>query len=158
MNIENIKKLMEYSPDLKIREINKINIIFFETLTDSSKINDFLLKPIVKYSINSISKLKDKITYGNLKEIKNETDLFYCLYSGFTIINIEKDFIAFETKYPLDSGIIESTNEKVIKGPKDAFSENYQNNLGLIRKRIKTNNLKIKEHIIGTSSKTKVSH
>ena len=157
MNIENIKKLMEYSPDLKIREINKINIIFFETLTDSSKINDFLLKPIVKYSINSISKLKDKITYGNLKEIKNETDLFYCLYSGFTIINIEKDFIAFETKYPLDSGIIESTNEKVIKGPKDAFSENYQNNLGLIRKRIKTNNLKIKEHIIGTSSKTKVS-
>ncbi|MBQ9023782.1 MAG: spore germination protein [Bacilli bacterium] len=157
MNIETIKKLMEYSPDLKIREINKINIIFFESLTDSSSINDFLLKPIVKYNINSFSKLKNKIPYGNLKEIKNETDLFYCLYSGFTIVNIDNNFMAFETKYPLDSGIIESTNEKVIKGPKDAFSENYQNNLGLVRKRIKSNKLKINEHVIGTESKTKVS-
>ena len=157
MNIETIKKLMEYSPDLKIREINKINIIFFESLTDSSSINDFLLKPIVKYNINSFAKLKNKIPYGNLKEIKNETDLFYCLYSGFTIINIDSDFIAFETKYPLDSGILEANNEKVIKGPKDAFSENYQNNLGLIRKRIRSNKLIIKEYVIGTSSKSKVS-
>ena len=122
MNIENIKKLMEYSPDLKIREINKINIIFFESLTDSSSINDFILKPIVKYNINSFSKLKNKIPYGKIKEIKNENDLFYCLYSGFTIINIDSDFIAFETKYPLDSGIIEANNEKVIKGPRLRYS------------------------------------
>lgn len=157
MDIENIKKLMDYSPDLKIRTINKINIIFFESLVDASVINDFLLKPIVKYNINSFTKLKDKIPFGNIKEIDNVSDLFYCLYSGFTIINIDKSFIAFETKYPLDSGIMEASNEKVIKGPKDAFSENYQNNLGLIRKRIRSDKLKIKEHVIGTSSKTKVS-
>lgn len=157
MNIETIKKIMDYSPDLKIRTINKVNIIFFESLTNTSDINDFLLKPIVKYNINSFSKLKENIPFANLKELKDETDLFYCLYSGFTIINIDNNFIAFETKYPLDSGIMEASNEKVIKGPKDAFSENYQNNLGLIRKRIKSDKLIVKEHIIGTSSKTKVS-
>ena len=157
MDIEIIKKLMKTSPDLKIRTINKVNIIFFESLTDASNINDFLLKPIVKYNINSFSKLKEKIPFGNLKELDNISDLFLCLYSGFTIINIGKDFIAFETRYSLDSGIIEATNEKVIKGPKDAFSENYQNNLGLIRKRIRSDKLIIKEHVIGTSSKTKVS-
>ena len=157
MDIELIKKLMQNSPDLKIRTINKVNIIFFESLTDAGSINDFLLKPIVKYNINSFSKLKEKIPFGNLKELDNISDLFLCLYSGFTIINIGKDFIAFETRYSLDSGIIEATNEKVIKGPKDAFSENYQNNLGLIRKRIRSDKLIIKEHVIGTSSKTKVS-
>ena len=157
MNIETIRKLMEYSPDLKIRTINNINIIFFETLVNSQSINDFILRPITKYNINSISKLKDKIPSSNLTEIKDETNLFYLLYSGFTIININDKFISFETKYSLDSGIMEASNEKVIKGPKDAFSENYQNNLGLIRKRIKTDKLKIKEYIIGTSSKTKVS-
>ena len=157
MNIENIKTMMKYSPDLKIRTINNINIIFFETLVKSEDINNFLLKSIIKYNINSIDKLKNKIPNGNIKDLDNEKDLFYCLYSGFTIINIEDDFLAFETKYSLDSGIIEATNEKVIKGPKDAFSENYQNNLGLVRKRIKSDKLKIKEHIIGTSSKTKVS-
>ena len=41
MDIEIIKKLMETSPDLKVRTINKINIIFFESLTDASNINDF---------------------------------------------------------------------------------------------------------------------
>ena len=157
MDIEIIKKLMENSPDLKIRTINKVNIIFFESLTDASNINDFLLKPIVKYNINNFSKLKEKIPFSNLKELDNISDLFLCLYSGFTIINIGKDFIAFETKYSLDSGIMEASNEKVIKGPKDAFSENYQNNLGLIRKRIRSDKLIIKEHVIGTSSKTKVS-
>ena len=157
MNIETIKKLMKTSPDLKIRTINKINIIFFESLTNSSDINDFLLKPIVKYNINNLSKLKSKIPFGNIKELNNATDLFYCLYSGFTIINIDNNFIAYETKYSLDSGILEATNEKVIKGPKDSFSENYQNNLGLIRKRIKSDKLIIREHVIGTSSKTKVS-
>lgn len=157
MDIEIIKKLMETSPDLKIRTINKVNIIFFESLTNASNINDFLLKPIVKYNINSFSKLKEKIPFGNLKELDNISDLFLCLYSGFTIINIDKSFIAFETRYSLDSGIIEATNEKVIKGPKDAFSENYQNNLGLVRKRIRSDKLIIKEHVIGTSSKTKVS-
>ena len=157
MNIETIKKIMDYSPDLKIRTINNINIIFFESLVNASLVNDFLLKPIVKYNINSFSKLKELIPFSIIKELKKEKDLFYCLYSGFTIININNDFIAFETKISLDSGILEASNEKVIKGPKDAFSENYQNNIGLIRKRIKSNKLKVNEYIIGTESKTKVS-
>ena len=155
MNID-FKKLQEYSPDLKIRTINNINIIFFETLCNSNDINDFILKPIV---INNISSYKEltSIPFGNYKEIDNEKDLFFCLYSGFTIININDKYIACETKYPLNSGISEASNEKVVKGPKDAFTENYQNNIGLIRKRIRSKELKINEYVVGTESKTKVS-
>lgn len=161
MNIEKLIKLMQYSPDLKIRnlkiKLTDIYVIYFESLCNSTTINDFILKPIIKNNINSIRKLKNNIPNGNIKELNNEQDLFYCLYSGFTIVFIDNKFIAFETKYSLDSGILEASNEKVIKGPKDAFSENYQVNLGLIRKRIKTNNLKLKEFNIGTTSKTKVA-
>ena len=67
------------------------------------------------------------------------------------------NYTPFETKESLDSGIIAATNEKVIKGPKDAFTENYQSNVGLIRKRIRSKNLKINEYTIGTSSKTRVA-
>ena len=157
MNIEKLYKLKEYSPDLKIRNIKDISIVYFESLCDSNTINDFILKPIVNNNITSYRKLKNRIPHGNFKEIKDEKDLFYCLYSGFTLVYIDEIFLAFETKYPLDSGISEASNEKVIKGPKDAFTENYQNNMGLIRKRIKTNKLRIKEHTIGTESKTKVA-
>lgn len=161
MDIEKIKTLQTENPDLKIREIkhnkNTITIIYFETLCDLNSINEIILKPINKYDINSIDDIKNKIPNANIKEITDEKTLFYMLYNGFTVVMLNDNYIAFETRYPLDSGIAEASNEKVIKGPKDAFSENYQNNIGLIRKRIKSKDLKINEHVIGTSSKTKVS-
>ena len=155
----NINKLIKDNLDLKQRKINidnsTINIIYFESLCNSSDINDFILKPIINNKLNNIDDIKYRLPSNNYLEITNNKELDFCLYSGFTIININNDYLAFETKYSLDSGINEASNEKVIKGPKDSFSENYQNNLGLIRKRIRSNNLIIKEYVIGTDSKTK---
>lgn len=160
MNIDNLKLLQNNNPDLKIREIKNnclIYIIYYETICSSTSINDFILKPINFNKITSIEDIKDKLPSGNLVSIKNSKDLFDYLYSGFTIICIDNNFVAFETKYELNSGISEASNEKVVKGPKDAFTENYQTNIGLIRKRIRDKNLIIKEYTIGTSSKTKVA-
>ena len=161
MDIKEIKLLQKNNPDLKIRELKNdktnINTIYFESLCDSDSINDFLLKPINMNTSKPINDIKDKIPNGNLKEVTDEKTLFECLYNGFTVIEIKNKFLSFETKFPLDSGISEASNEKVIKGPKDAFTENYQNNMGLIRKRIRSKDLVFKEHVIGTTSKTKVS-
>lgn len=161
MNIEDLKKFKKYNPDLKIRELKNGNttvyITYFETLCKSNTINDFILKPIYDDKIKSLDDIKNKLPSGNLLEINDENTLYDNLYSGFTIISIDNKFISFETKESLDSGIIAATNEKVIKGPKDAFTENYQSNVGLIRKRIRSKNLKINEYTIGTSSKTRVA-
>ena len=161
MNIEDLKKFEKYNPDLKIRELKNgdttVYIIYFETLCKSNTINDFILKPIYDDKIKSLDDIKNKLPSGNLLEINDENTLYDNLYSGFTIISIDNKFISFETKESLDSGIIAATNEKVIKGPKDAFTENYQSNVGLIRKRIRSKNLKVNEYTIGTSSKTKVA-
>ena len=161
MNIEDLKKFKKYNPDLKIRELKNgdttVYIIYFETLCKSNTINDFILKPIYDDKIKSLDDIKNKLPSGNLLEINDENTLYDNLYSGFTIISIDNKFISFETKESLDSGIIAATNEKVIKGPKDAFTENYQSNIGLIRKRIRSKNLKVNEYTIGTSSKTRVA-
>ena len=161
MNIEDLKKFKKYNPDLKIRELKNgdttVYIIYFETLCKSNTINDFILKPIYDDKIKSLDDIKNKLPSGNLLEINDENTLYDNLYSGFTIISIDNKFISFETKESLDSGIVTATNEKVIKGPKDAFTENYQSNVGLIRKRIRSKNLKINEYTIGTSSKTRVA-
>lgn len=161
MNIDELKKFNKYNPDLKIRELknkdNNIFVIYFETLCKSDTINDFILKPIYDNNIKNINDIKNKLPNGNIKDVQDENTLYDNLYSGFCIICIDNNFISFETKASLDSGISVANNEKVIKGPKDAFTENYQNNIGLIRKRIKSKNLKISEFTIGTSSKTKVA-
>lgn len=155
--IEKLKEYKKSNPDLKIRKLNNVYIIYFETLCNSTSINDFILKPINYNKINTIKEVKNKLPSGNLVLIKNTKDIFRLLLSGFTLICINDEFLAFETKFELNSSISEATNEKVIKGPKDAFTENYQINLGLIRKRIRSENLVVKEHTIGKASKTLVS-
>ena len=149
MNINYIKNLKKDNPDLKIRKINDIYIIYFESLCNMYSINEFILKPLKKNIKNLPS--------ANLVEIKNKEDLLINLYQGFTIIKYKNKFVSFETKETLNSNITESSNEKTIKGPKDAFTENYQTNLGLIRKRIRSKDLIIKEFMIGSKSNTKVS-
>ena len=156
--IDIINNLKENNPDLKIRIINNnIYIIYFETLCNSYSINEFILFPIENNNLNTINKILTKLPNGNLVNINSKEDLLLNLYSGFTLIYIDNKFISFETKERLNSEISESTNEKTSKGPKDSFPENYQTNIGLIRKRIRSPHLIIKEYTLGKESKTKVS-
>ena len=46
-----------------------------------------------------------------------------------------------ETKANLNRSIAPPEVENTIRGAKDSFIENYQTNIGLIRRRIKDNNL-----------------
>ena len=75
-----------------------------------------------------------------LVDIKDKEDLYTKINSGFTVFIFEKGKpFAVETRENLSRGISEPMTEQSISGPKDAFTENYQTNIGLIRKRIKTN-------------------
>ena len=64
--------------------------------------------------------------------------------------------MGIETKTSLDSGIAPAINEKTLKGPKDAFTENYQVNIGLIRKRLKYEKLMLFNNMVGNIGKSKV--
>lgn len=157
MNINYVLKNIK-NPDVKIRKINNlVYIIFIESICNTSVINDFIVKPIIKYKINNMKDLNNNIYNSQKIKIYDYKKFYKLLYSGFCIICINNKFIGFETKGTLDSGILVSTNEKSIKGPKDAFTENYQINIGLIRKRIRSNNLVIKEMTIGKDSITNIS-
>ena len=146
-NIKNIYK----SSDLVIRTINKkISYVFLESVSSDDKISDYLSK--------SLFTNYKKILNSKIKEIKTFEDVYFYLNSGFTIIfiNGKNKALAVETRETLDRGITEVSSEMGIKGPKDSFTENFNKNLGLIRKRIKDPNFKIKEYQVGRRSKTKV--
>lgn len=154
--IENIKKELNDSIDISSRIIKiknkKIGYIFLESVSSDDKISDFLVKSI----INKTDKLENSIYNSKLIKIKQE-DIPYLLSSGFTIIITEKNLYATETKANIDRSIEDSKSEAIIRGPKDSFTENYMTNIGLIRKRIKDNNLVFDELKIGRRTKTKVS-
>ena len=164
--IDEIKNKTGNSKDLVIRELDicneKVSLLFFETLCDTKNINDFVLEYLSYLKINKkiIINIKDYVkkylpTY-KIIEVKTIDEILENLFAGFAILKIGNTYYAMEFKRSLDSGIMKVENEKTIKGPKDAFTENYQTNIGLIRKRIRNENLFLKEVTVGKKSSTKV--
>ncbi len=106
---------------------------------------------------NTLTNLDKIIAMAKSKKIDlKKDDIFYYLFSGFTCVIYQMNVFAISTRAQIDRSISEPTTEKNIRGPKDAFTENYQTNIGLVRKRIKTEKLVLKEEIIGRKSKTKI--
>lgn len=164
-SIEYIKKLNSNSGDIVTRIINKKNIkigyIYLESVSSDDKISDFLNKSII--NINDFkslfTELENNIYNSHMTITDNYTDLFYYLASGYTaiLVNDCSKAIVVETKSSLDRGVVESSSEPVVRGPKDSFTENHPKNIGLIRKRIKDHNLIFQNVIVGKRTKTTVS-
>lgn len=147
------------TPDLIIKklQVNKLHtiyVIFLETLCSQNKINDYVLKNLTNK--NKIKKINNEIPGGNLKKLNQYDEIEFYLYNGFTIILDKKNIYAVETKADITRGISTNETEPALKGPKDAFVENYQINVGLIKRRIKSSHLKIKDLNIGRISNNKV--
>lgn len=156
--LNEIKNKLIPSKDYIFKEIEvsgkKIQLIFNEVLTDSRSINEYLIEEFVKMKKKDLNKLKDKIVCCNTKVIKKNEIIDY-LNNGFVIV-IYKKIYACEIRANLDRGVNTIESELSISGPKDSFSEIYNTNLGLIRRRIKSDRLKVIDMNIGRYTKTKV--
>ncbi len=153
--LEQINSDYKSVSDLVIKEIKKIQLIYLETLCDQDKINQYILKFTNLYHIpKDIRKL---IPSPNVKEIKNYNDLKLLLESGFTIILNKNQTIAIETKTNLSRAIESPSMEPTIYGAKESLNENFQTNLGLIKRRIRSNHLKNTTSYVGRFTKTTVS-
>ena len=145
----------------------KIAYLYLESVASDDKISNFINKSISK-DAREIKKmttdklflyLQNTIPSSKMRIINNFDEIFYFLASGFTCLFVDdyQHFLIFETKATLDRGVQTSDSEPTVKGPKDAFTENHMINIGLLRKRIKDNNLWFDTIKIGRRTKTKVS-
>lgn len=81
------------------------------------------------------------------------------MYSGLSIMIVEglDDIIIIDTRqYPMRS-VEEPEKEKSLRGARDGFTESFMQNIGLIRRRIRDNNLIVKFFSIGEISKTDIA-
>lgn len=164
--LEKIKKDIGASTDFIYKEITfldkKITLIYSELITSTDLINDFVLRPILRVGNEKVlvpniyEKLYTILPDNNIKKIKKYQEALDDLYNGYCIILVDEQILAIEVRESLSRGISEPTSEPALQGPKDGFCENINTNLGLLRKRIKSNHLYIETMDIGASSKTKV--
>ncbi len=168
--VEQIKNKVGRSSDfvykfLLLDSANKkgLYVIYNECLCDGEIINDFILRELTRIKTTSfikhpLSYLQQRLPNGNIQAIKGLDNILDKLLNGFTIIlfDNEANTLAIETRAKLNRDVAEATSESSIQGPQDAFVEHYNTNVGLIRRRIKSSSLWIKEKEVGTLSKTKI--
>ncbi len=142
----------------------KIDIIYNETLTDQDKMSNYIYR-----SLDYIDKIynekellyeviKNNISNIKIKEINNYKDICKYLNNGFVILLIENDYsLALEVKRNLSRSIEKPMTETTIRGPMDAFTENIETNMGLIKRRIRSNKLWNYDIELGYYTKNKIS-
>lgn len=170
--------------DITINDIS-VTVIYADSVTNAKDVSELVIKSIADYSNfeNMEEKIKVNenevrvIKYGNKKSkdvtfkelfeeklyassIKNldieKDDIFFYIYSGFALFLSPNEFLAIELKQNLSRAVPQPSTEGTIKGPKDAFVENYKTNIGLIRRRLKTEKLIVDEMKMGRRSKTQI--
>lgn len=158
VSINELKKKVSPSNDYVFKKIKidgkTIFLIFNAVLTDGGSIDENILRKLVLLNRKELKHIENYLPIRNIKIIKNEEILYY-VNNGYLVVVTNKIY-ACEVKAKLDRGINMVDGELTIAGPKDSFTENFNSNLGLIRKRIKSSNLKVIDLEIGRSSKTKV--
>lgn len=178
--IEYIKARCEKLNDMYFRNMHidnhEVFIAYNEMLVDSSLVSNFVIRSIVEIlkendnkEITSLKeKIEEKLGYNNvnledylainkIKKIdKNNDDVFLYLMSGFVLIILDNFSYVVEARGNLYRGISEPTGENSIRGSKDSFVESITKNVGLIRNRIKTEELVYLEQKVGRKTKTKL--
>lgn len=157
--IKMIKKKLGLSKDYIYKEMivdkTSVYLIFSEVLTSGDNVNEYILKRLITLSKKELKKLENHLPTNNITKISKEEITDY-INKGFVICLVNKDIYAIEIRASLERGITTIESELSINGPKDSFSENFNTNLGLIRRRIKSDNLWWDEVNLGDSSKTKI--
>ena len=143
------------TPDLVERKIKYsfscVHIYYIETICSSEQINNFILKNLT--NPNGPRRFKDILAGPNFKEIDLGRLEFY-LYNGFTALVYKGKIYVIETKASLDRSVSFPEMEQDLYGAKDALLENYQKNIGLIKRRLKSSHLKTKEYKLGRYTQT----
>ena len=162
--VKRIQDEFKNTPDLIIKKIklsflDTVYVVYLETVSSGNKVNDYILKNLSSFGSFKNTKKIDiasLIPGPNTKVINNYDEIEYFITNGFTIIIRGNTIIGVETRADINRGIPTPDTEPAPNGPKDAFTENYQINLGLIKKRLKSSKLKTDEFTIGRKTLTKV--
>lgn len=138
----------------------KINLIYNEVLSSSAFISEYIVKSLVKLKVNKIDfciiNINSLLSGVNKIQLYSFNEIIDYLYKGFCIIICDDFILAIEARNNLDRSIPTSEVEISLLGPKDSFNERFNDNIGLIRKRLRTCELYIDNLELGTLSKTKI--
>lgn len=169
-NISLLENLFKDDDTFVTRHIKNANnsahffIAYCDGVVNSQVINDYIIKPLVNSNLPGTKKSTANEIIENVvlvSEATKSNDIKKIIESityGDTILFTEglAEAIILNSKFFTTRSITEPDAEKILSGPREGFTEGLMTNLSLIRRKLRTNELKIKSYTLGERTKTQM--
>lgn len=136
---------------------------YIDGLTSGGDIAEYVFKPISENLTGSLPEAYDAALHGSVynavaSSCKDLEDAALKIVNGFCVVLFPgTGAIAFEVKTGVSRGPSAPDVENTVKGPKDAFVETIRINTSLVRRHLRTPDLRLHETKVGRRSLTNVT-
>lgn len=167
MTDQEIRAVFEGASDFEARMLtageNTLYAYFIDGLVASGFVSEYIYRPISRDLYGNISDAYQQALNGAVynavaRPCKDLADVAVKLVNGFCVVLFPGvGAIAFEARTGVSRGPQAPDVENTVKGPKDAFVETIRINTSLIRRHLRTPDLRIGNTTVGRRSLTNVS-
>lgn len=144
-----------------------VEILYIQHLTDRAALSELVIKPLVIYFQNRPStepvkakRIMENVLYTDDGWLSDEENKIHDLIlSGMAVILLSTDdeYITVNLKRVERRAVEAPELQYTLRGPRDAFVENLDTNLSLVRYRVKDPRLRIKFFKVGKRTKQDVA-
>jgi spore germination protein KA len=178
INLQRARDLFNKSTDIIIREFSigscqqsRAFIVFVEGMVDRTLLHNNLLKPLMydarltpldqEGGGRRVPELlrETALAIGEVSETDDFNQVVAGVLSGNAALFVDRHKVAFMVgaRGWANRGIETPEVETVVRGPREAFTETLRINTSMVRRKIKSPNLKIESMIIGRQTQTDVA-
>ena len=167
MTDQEIRKLFEGASDFETRTLTAgdctLHAYFIDGLVSGSFVSEYIYRPISQNLTGTVSEVYRQALEGAVynavaRPCQDLGDAASKLVNGFCVVLFPgAGAIAFEARTGVSRGPQPPDVENTVKGPKDAFVETIRINTSLIRRHLRTPDLRISGGVVGRRSLTNVS-
>jgi spore germination protein KA len=166
-NIQDLRSLYEDCSDVVFRSFLigrqiKAELIYIEGLSNAQEMDTNVLSPLMretKGEQNHLTEwLEEKVSVSKVKEVKTFADCIENISMGnpVMLVELESQGVALGLAQWEKRSIEEPTSESVVRGPREGFTETLGVNTSMLRKKLRSPQLKMKSMKIGRYTQTEM--
>ncbi|SFS45897.1 spore germination protein [Paenibacillus sp. BC26] len=153
-------QVLTSSDDYKVKKMSieqiHYSMFYLDTMIDPDLIQDHVIRPIL---INPNEWIPEVVSVINITATEDLQEAAEAIITGKSVIQREgeKKLYILGTDLKKERSVNIPINERVLRGSNEAFIENLDTNINLLRKQIISTDLVVKYYTLGRISKTKVA-
>ncbi|KKM11411.1 hypothetical protein SY88_08800 [Clostridiales bacterium PH28_bin88] len=177
-NLRQVRSILGDSPDIVVREFDigvhppvRAALVFVDGLAGKPSVHEHIMKSLMLDAsrTGTVEKQSPGLSMADIKEslltmadVKEEPDLqkiIHGVLSGDTALLVDGFPVALVvvTRGWESRGISEPITEGAVRGPRDGFVETLRTNTALLRRRIKSPDLRFETMPVGRATRTDVT-